>query len=217
METAFFAFPYNFDVHYRLAVKRACTDFNVRPIFGDEVRAADHLANKLRASIEQCNLGFYDITGLNPNVMIELGIGLCAQRRNFLMFDAKAHRKSAAVKAFKCEIPSDIAGHEHFKYENENDLDRELRAVLKQALGIGRNSAFDLKIKIDGLVRKTSLRLGEIQQKIPGASRDDIDQAIAALRFEGKIKLEGKAGGARWRARRPGEPVDGDEGGVPQG
>jgi hypothetical protein len=209
METAFFAFPYNFDTEYRFVVKRACQDLGVAPVFGDEVRKADHLANKLRISIEQSGLGFYDITGLNPNVLIELGIGLCAQRRNFLMFDEHKHRKSPAVKAFKCEIPADIAGHEHFKYNNASDLDRELRAVLKQALGIGKNSAHDLKQRIDGLVRKTPLKFGDIAKAIPEAPRYDIDQALASLRFEGRIKLEGRGGGAKWRAKRPGELPDG--------
>jgi hypothetical protein len=198
METAFFAFPYDFDEAYRLTISRACHNLNVRAVFADDIHRSEVLSDKLRTSIEDCGLAFFDITGLNPNVMIELGMGLCARKKNFLMVHPDKHRAAPAVKAYRGPLPTDLSGLIPFEYRTEYDLDRELRAVLRQALGIGRNSAHDLKMKISQKLRDHPYPLRGLVAAFPEITQAEIEEALAAMKFERTVKLEGRGAGAMW-------------------
>lgn len=202
MKTAFFAFPFEFGVDYRLAVKRTCHSLEVHALFGDDVRQSDALARKLSEALHNCDLAFFDITGLNPNVLIELGMGLAAGKPVFVMLDPDTHKKSPAAKLLKKSfdgIPSDIAGFERFSYGSEGDLAAEVRRVLHQHLGIGRNTHEELKRKI---VRQLQggrrQRIRELVSQMPDAQVEDVRAALSALRLERRVRLEGRGLGARY-------------------
>lgn len=95
MPRAFFAFPYSFGIDYRIELSRVCDALNVEPIFADEVKKADALLAKLQDEIQASHIGFYDITGLNPNVLIELGMSLAANRPTSGRAVAHTHRACA--------------------------------------------------------------------------------------------------------------------------
>ncbi|MEQ1709096.1 MAG: hypothetical protein ABL864_12280 [Terricaulis sp.] len=200
MEKVFFAFPFELDRHedYRLVLQRACSDLGVEAVFGDKIRQSDALIRKMCDAIDECNHSFFDITGFNPNVMIEVGIAFRCQKPIYLLYHAEQHRRSAAAKALRMEVPSDLQGHERFTYKNLAELDRELRMTLRQALGQGRNLAFELKEKIRRVLRAKPQPIREIVSTL-GGSEPDIQQALAALRFEQSVEIEGHGAGAKWR------------------
>lgn len=198
MEKVFFAFPFDFGVDYRLVTQRACNDFSLTAVFGDDVRRADALIQKLCTAIDDCRFGFYDITGFNPNVMVELGIGFCSKRTTFIMFNEQKHKNTPAVKAMKSEVPADLQGHERFTYRTPEDLDRELRKTLRQALGIGQNSAYELKERIRKVLNRNPQPIRRIVESL-GAPERDVQDALAAMRFEKRVALEGHGAGAKWR------------------
>lgn len=199
MLKAFFAFPYDFEIDYRLTIKRACHDLDVAPVFGDEIRKSKALVDKICEAIEECELGFYDITGFNPNVMIEIGMSYCAERATFIMLNSGKHRQSPAVRAEGSEVPADLEGQHRLVYSTPAELDAELRKTLRQALGIGQNSHHDLKRKIDQRLRaKGAQTLREIASGIGNPDRDELKIALMALRAEKRVRLDGHGLGARY-------------------
>jgi hypothetical protein len=199
MVKAFFAFPYDFDVDYRITVQRACHDLSVMPVFGDDVRRSQALVDKVCEAIEECELGFYDITGFNPNVMIEIGMSYCAERATFIMLDPKKHRAHASVRAEGQDVPADLQGQHRLLYSNADELDGELRKTLRQALGIGQNSHHDLKLKIDRRLSKIGAQtLRELAAGIGHDDRDELKIALLSLRAEKRVRLDGHGLGARY-------------------
>jgi hypothetical protein len=202
MERVFFAVPFKtFGDDHRIVAKRACEDLGLRAVFGDEERQPDALIQKLCTTISECQVGFYDITGFNPNVMIELGIGFSADRKVFLLINERKHRESPAVRAGKELIPSDLQGHERFKYQTPEDLDRELRQTLRFAFGKGRNDAYEMKQKIEMVLRRNPQPIRKIVETL-GAPEQEVSDALAAMRFERRVEVEGRGGGAKWRLTR---------------
>lgn len=199
MEKVFFAVPFKvFGDEHRLVARRACTDLGLTAVFGDDVRQADALIQKLCSAIEECRFGFYDITGFNPNVMIELGIAFSARKKVFLIYDEKRHANSPAVKAGKEPIPADLQGHERFPYGTIEDLDRELRQTMRHTMGFGQNSAHELKQKISRVLRGHPQPIRKIVEGL-GAPQQDVEDALAAMRFEKRVVVEGRGGGSKWR------------------
>jgi hypothetical protein len=200
MIKAFFAFPYGFEVDYRLTIKRACHDLDVIPVFGDEIRKSKALVDKICEAIEECELGFYDITGFNPNVMIEIGMSYCAERATFIMLNSACHKQSQAVRIEGRDIPSDLEGQHRLEYSAPGELDAELRKTLRQALGIGQNSHHDLKRKIDQRLRSAGAQtLRELAAGIGDPDRDELKIALMALRAEKRVRLDGHGLAARYR------------------
>jgi len=203
MVKAFFAFPYAFKIDYRLAVTRVCSDSQVEAVFGDEHRTGDVLLEKLRDLIQGCEIGFYDLTGLNSNVLIELGIGYClCPKRTFFMFDEERHRKTPAGKLGKFIIPSDILGRAHFAYAGEDDIKALVRKHLRESLGVNGNKHLQLKSGALRFLRsRDGARIGEIAAGIGAVdSRAEVEGAVEALRNEGVVELRGVGGGAKYYA-----------------
>jgi hypothetical protein len=199
MAKAFFAFPYDYEVDYRLTIERACHDLGVKPIFGDEIRKSQALVDKICEAIEECELGFYDITGFNPNVMIEVGMSYCAERATFLMLNSKKHKASSAFRTEGCEVPADLEGQHRLVYNTPSELDAELRKTLRQALGIGQNSHHDLKLKVDRqLTAKGAQTLRDLAAGIGSPNRDELKIALMSLRAEKRVRLDGHGLGARY-------------------
>lgn len=183
MHRAFFGFPFNFGIDYRLAVGRVCHALSVEPVFGDEAKKADALLNKLQEEIQSCHIGFYDITGLNSNVLIELGIAFASNRPTFVLFDAETHKKLPFGKAAKFEMPSDISERSRLFYQGYDSLAAEVRAATRDTLKIGVNSHIDLKARVEKLLRaRTKQKISEIASGIGGdVERADVEAAVAAL------------------------------------
>jgi hypothetical protein len=192
MPRAFFAFPYSFGVDYRIAISRVCDALNVTPIYGDEVIRSDALLSKLQEEIQTCHIGFYDITGLNPNVLIELGMSFASNRPTFVLYDLDRHKKTPAAKLGKFEVPSDIKERAHLPYKGFDELGAEVRKAMRETLQIGLNGHLDLKAKVEKQLRRGRQRISEIAAGIGSeAPRADLEAAIMSLRHEKIIALEG--------------------------
>jgi hypothetical protein len=150
------------------------------------------------STIDDARFGFYDITGFNPNVMIELGIAFHAGKKVFLFYNEKRHRNSPAVKAGKDLVPSDLQGHERFAYRTPEEFDRELRQALRVTLGIGQNSVHDLKQRISTMLRNNPQPIRKIVEGM-NAPEQDVQDALYSLRLEKRVTIEGHGRGAKWR------------------
>lgn len=192
MPRAFFAFPYSFDVDYRIELSRVCDALSVDCVFADDVKKADALLTKLQSEIQASHIGFYDITGLNPNVLIELGMSLASGRPTFVLYDVDKHKKMPASKMGKFEVPSDIKERAQLPYRGHAELAAEVRKAIRETLQIGINSHLALKARVEQQLRRGKQRISEIAAGIGGdATRPDLEAAIMSLRHERIVKLEG--------------------------
>lgn len=192
MPRAFFAFPYSFDVEYRIELRRVCSSLNVDAVFADDVKKADALLTKLHDEIEASHIGFYDLTGMNPNVLIELGMSLASKRPTFVLYDVDRHKKMPASKIGKFEVPSDIKERAQLPYKGHAELAAEVRKAIRETLQIGLNSHLDLKARIERQLRRGRQRISEIATGIGGdVARPDLEAAIMSLRHERVVALDG--------------------------
>jgi hypothetical protein len=179
----------------------ACHDLKVKYVFGDGSVSSSTLLDKMSSDIESSDYAFFDITGFNPNVMIELGMAYQHKRRVYIVFDEKRHKDAPATKAVKEPVPANIRGQDHFAYKSLADFDAVIRTALRKALGIGNNSLQDIKIKINRSLRERPQRIGEIVATI-GADQEQISEALLVMRAERTVTCKGHGMGARWELVR---------------
>jgi hypothetical protein len=206
MPKIFFGFPYDFDrefgAEYRLTLRRAAEDQKCSHVFGDSEISAGALMDKLVACIDACDHAYFDITGFNPSVMLELGAAFYAKGKIHFYFNGKRHRASPLYRVQREEIPTDIRGQDHFEYETVHDLDFGIRNSLRAALGVGKSSLDDLKIRINSALKKGPQRISEIAETIGVPERESVSQALYVLRAEQKVTCSGVGMGAKWELRR---------------
>jgi hypothetical protein len=180
----------------------ACHDLRAEYVFGDASVRSTTLIDKMSTDIESCDHAFFDITGFNPNVMIELGMAYQHRRRIYFMYDERRHRISAAVKTTKELVPTNIRGQDHFAYSSAAEFDKKIRSALRDALGIDRNSMHDIKMKINRTLSRRPQRISEIAKTIGDVDQTQISDVLSAMRTEGIVACSGRGMGARWELLR---------------
>jgi hypothetical protein len=202
MAKGFFAFPYHFDDEYRRILIAACFDLRLEYLFGDDSVGTGALVDKMAAAVESCDYAFFDITGFNPNVMMELGMAYQHKRKIYFMFNEAKHIASPAVRSGEDAVPANIRGQDHFSYSTLPEFDSGIRKALRDALGVGRNSLQDLKIRLNKALLRGPQRIGELTKTIGDVDRDKIEQALFVLRAEREVDCKGVGMGARWELMR---------------
>lgn len=203
MARVFFAFPYNVEDEYRRILIAACHDLRAEYVFGDGSVSSTTLIDKMSSDIESCDHAFFDISGYNPNVMIELGMAYQHKRRVYFMYDEKRHKNAPATKAVKDLVPTNIRGQDHFAYNSLVEFNIGVRAALRNALGIGKNSLHEMKLKISRTLSNKPQRISEIATSIGEADQSQVSDALTVLRMEGKVTCKGHGMGAKWENLRP--------------
>jgi len=116
----------------RDAVEKAFKGTGLRAYYADiEVRSG-HILDKIKDMIRSTKFGIYDISNdLKPNVFIELGFAMAANRPFYLV----------CKKGSK--IPADLAGIDRLEYESYKEL--SLLLITKIVHEINRPHAFKLR------------------------------------------------------------------------
>ncbi|MDX2276815.1 MAG: hypothetical protein NW206_15300 [Hyphomonadaceae bacterium] len=171
-------------------------------VFGDGNVSSTTLIDKMSSDIEGCDHTFFDITGFNPNVMIELGMAYQHKKHIYFMYDERRHKNAPATKAIKEPVPTNIRGQDHFAYSSSSDFDRKLRSAMRNALGIGKNSVHELKIKINSSLAKSPQRISEIAKTIGDVDQQQLSDVLNAMRTEGHVFCTGHGMGAKWQLSR---------------
>lgn len=202
MATVFFAFPYSFEDEYRRVLIAACHDLRAEYIFGDGSVSTGALVDKMSNSIEGSDHAFFDITGFNPNVMMELGMAYQNKRKIYFMYHSKKHKDSPSAKAFKELVPTNIRGQDHFEYASFVEFDAKIRSALKNALGIGQNSVHEMKMKINRVLASGPKRIRDIASTIGEQDQGHVSEVLSAMRTENTVTVKGHGMGAKWELLR---------------
>jgi hypothetical protein len=94
----------------RKAITDVLASTRLEPLFADEQVEAKPLIDKIQDMLSRALFGIYDISGLSPNVMLELGMGLASGNAHYLL------------KEKATEVPADLAGYEFIEYESIEGL-----------------------------------------------------------------------------------------------
>jgi len=99
------------------AIKTAFKDTSMNGYYADiEVRAnAKHILSKIEEMILSTEFGIYEISTINPNVSLELGLAIGAKKRLYIL----------AKKGIK--IPSDLKGLGRIEYKDYHQLTEKIR------------------------------------------------------------------------------------------
>ena len=174
-----------------------------------DVRIEDTwILDKVRRHIERCEVGLFDITYLNPNVLLELGIALGMKKRAHIFINSTADERSGFFsKIFSSRrpgLPINLQGLELVEYASKPELVRKL-LVLCESLSTTMdrrtfNHSYRVRQAVMEIVQHNSgLRITEIEARA-GETIEFVRSAIQRLRKEGRIRTEGRAAGTRYFA-----------------
>lgn len=140
MAKIFFAFPHRFDdefPNYRVALKEACRDQNHEAVFASTVPAGGFVLEHVSDCIEGCSAAFFDITGLNPSVLIEFGLAYAKGAETFILLNERDHvtvttKFLGGRTQIPLGIPADMSGKIRTHYTSTFDLRQSLNRTLEQ-------------------------------------------------------------------------------------
>ena len=140
MSKIFFAFPHRFDdehPNYRVALRQACEDQKHEAVFASAVPAASHVLQHVNECIQECGAAFFDITGLNPSVLIEFGLAYATDKPTFVLLNTEEHVKEGKTiwgrqNNVPLDIPADLSGIIRTHYTSTHDLRKALNKTLEE-------------------------------------------------------------------------------------
>lgn len=116
IRTVFVAYPYGLGESYRISLRDRFDGSGVEFRYADERLENTHVMDKIRRMMSESDVSFFDITGNNPNVMLELGYALGAEQPGFVVV-----QKDAVD-----QISADITGWDQLRYTDSDDLAEKL-------------------------------------------------------------------------------------------
>jgi hypothetical protein len=186
----FVAYAYNlYDRRdYRKVFMSLEKAFGVKFIFADEKITNMHIMQKIISYIQASDFSIYDISGWNPNVTLELGIGMMSQKDWYILVNPE--------KTPTQEVPSDIKGIDRIQYTSFSDLEERLAALLSQRYSKVERQTLDQYIES---LQKT---VAELLGSNPGLTMADISKflrlnlqltqaVVGPLAYDGKIESRG--------------------------
>ncbi len=141
--------------------------------FADVRIESTWILDKVRTHIQRCDLGLFDITFLNPNVLLELGLALGMKKRAHIFLNHGADEKSgffARMFSQRAELPVNLQGLELVKYATKAELISRLLS-LSESLSVSvdprtLNHSYRVRLAVLEIVRfEHGLRITEIAAK----------------------------------------------------
>lgn len=153
MAKVFLGFPYSFPLEYREVLRRVVRDAGHEPVVADDRFADQHIWENIVEILDEyeLKLAIFDITGLNPNVLIEVGYSLGLGLKKILILNLPQHLQSFGITQPQVPppIPEDLAGIMRVQYNSLDELVAKLAVVIDQAIG----DTLDYREKFDSIVR----------------------------------------------------------------
>lgn len=165
---AFFAAPFAEDYRWvRNAVATACRQLDV------ELRAVDErvlpgasIIEAIHQEIDDCDLGVSVLSGLNPNVMYELGRLLQLSKPTILLAD------EGTLKA----LPFDIKGFSTIRYDAESHNENDLADAVYNALSKVKEATTSEQFRDD-------IKSGKLGEQLV-VTKTAVEVSSAAIDFE---------------------------------
>jgi len=205
MQKVFFAFAYEYDKSnpwYRICLRNAVKDAGFLPIFADDVAGSGHILDHVEQCIEDSVIGFYDITGLNPNVLIEFGLGHASDKPCFVLINTDLHVKEFKTfwgkSASPIQTPADLTGILHYDYTSSQTLAAVVKRVIEQNLKQPRQGMVLANQIIERLKRKGPANMTSIAKDV-NKPVDQVRPILKSLIATDQVVKEGHSRGTTYR------------------
>jgi len=113
---------YDFDGPYNRIISPVIEELGLQSVRADSIFAPDSLMEKIWRQINESSLIIADLTGMNPNVLYELGIGHTLGKPIIILTQSGK------------DLPTDLKGHEYIEYSRDLGSEDELRGHLRRAI-----------------------------------------------------------------------------------
>jgi CheY-like chemotaxis protein len=121
-DLVFVGMPFSLNDIYTYGIKPTVELFNLKCWRADEDKKMGDISCKICGTLQSCRFAIMDISGLNPNVCLEIGLAYGYGKRVILL------------KNRETQIPSNLAGIEYVEYSSIDSLKERLAEYIKVAL-----------------------------------------------------------------------------------
>lgn len=136
MHKVFLGFPYSFGKVYRDHVASAIGKVGLDPVVADDTYTGQHIWQNVTEILEddEVVVALFDITGLNPNVLIEVGFSYGLIHPTVLLLNPAKHFELLGIQQsnIPLPIPEDLAGIQRIHYNSVEELQEILPPYLRQ-------------------------------------------------------------------------------------
>lgn len=165
-----------------------------------DVRISDTwILDKVRQHIERSDFGLFDITYLNPNVLLELGIAIGMKKKAYILVNSEHDDQGGLFKRIfssrRPGLPVNLQGLELIKYSSKSELMKRLGSLtetLRSSID-PRTLSHSARVKeavLQVIRKQPGLGIREIESK-SGETVEFVRSAISRLRKEGLVKTKG--------------------------
>ena len=165
------------------------------------------IMEKVRDEILNCDVGLYDVTFRNPNVMMELGVAVGAGRPWNILYNPLADSQSWLTKGWfnkkTAELPANLRGYEYLQYADKDELRSVLTAWAEQALQKAPRVTVDHWLTATDeltalLAREPGLRIQEIAVRLGAQHVALVRLTLSELRKKGILRSDGRGPATRY-------------------
>jgi hypothetical protein len=184
----------------------------VRFFFADARITNQSIMQKVRDNILNCDVGLYDVTFRNPNVMMELGIAIGAMKYWNILYNPKQDRSTErrgwfARPAPNDPMPANLRGYEYLEYRDRSQLKAALEAWAQQTLDHSPHLAHRWANTANGVLDLLRLQPDLSMTEIASRTGVEVPMArltVTELRKKGLVRTNGKKGmGTRYSVATP--------------
>jgi CheY-like chemotaxis protein len=121
-DLVFVGMPFALDDVYRFSIKPVIESFNLKSWRADEDKKTGDISCKICGTLQSCRFAIMDVSTLNPNVCMEIGLAYGYGKHVILL------------KNKQTRLPSNLAGMEYVEYSTLESLNSRLPDYIKSAL-----------------------------------------------------------------------------------
>jgi hypothetical protein len=166
-----------------------------------DVRISDTwILDKVIQHIERSDLGLFDITFLNPNVLLELGVALGMKKRAHVFMNSQFEEETGFFKRIfsgrRAGLPINLQGLELVRYSSRSDLVAKLASLSSSLTSTIDPRTLNHSSRVRGAVLKIirddpGIGIRQIESK-SGETIDFVRTAISRLRKEGLVIVKNR-------------------------
>jgi hypothetical protein len=166
------------------------------------------ILDKVTKHIERSDFGLFDITFLNPNVLLELGIALGMKKRSHIFLNSAADERSGFFSRIfatrTTSLPVNLQGLELVQYSTRQQLMERLLSLSRSLSNTVEPSTLNHSYRVRQAVLEIvkanpGLRISEIETR-SGETIEFVKSALQRLRKDRLICTEGRSSGTRYFA-----------------
>jgi hypothetical protein len=175
--------------------------------FADARISNKAIMEKVRDEILHCDVGLYDVTFRNPNVMMELGVAVGAGRPWNVLYNPLADTQSWLTKGWfnkrTADLPANLRGYEYLQYTNHESLKEALTSWANQALEQAPRSTVEHWVSATQeltalLNRKPGLNIHEIAAELGAQHVSFVRLTLSELRKKGVLRSNGRGAATQY-------------------